>query len=160
MKKTVLTLAAALLCHSAFAAGIQAQNAWARETVAGMSMGGVFLQLDNQSGKDDVLQSVETPAAKKAEIHEHIHEDGMMKMREKTGGLPLAKGQTLELKPGGYHIMLMGLKQELKAGNSFPVTLKFKRSGKQTVNVTVQSNARGANAHSHHGHQHGHEHQH
>ncbi|MDO4696740.1 MAG: copper chaperone PCu(A)C [Neisseria sp.] len=160
MKKICFGIVAALLAQAALASGIRAENAWARETVDGMSMGGVFMGLANHSQKDDVLIGASSPVAEKVEIHEHIHENGMMKMREKAGGLALPKGKTLELKPGGYHVMLMGLKHTLKADKTFPLTLQFKHGGKQRVEVRVQPNAGGVHHHhrnhdhNHHAHEH------
>lgn len=162
MKKICFGMAAALLAQAALASGIHAENAWARETVDGMSMGGVFMKLENHGKKDDVLIGASSPVAETVEIHEHIHENGMMKMRETAGGLAVAKGKTLELKPGGYHVMLMGLKHTLKADKTFPLTLQFKHGGKQKVEVKVKSNAGGVHRHHHnHDHDHhGHEHHH
>lgn len=162
MKKICFGIAAALLAQAALASGIRAENAWARETVDGMSMGGVFMKLENRGKQDDVLVGASTPVADKVEIHEHVHENGMMKMREKEGGVALAQGKTLELKPGGYHVMLMGLKQTLKAGKTFPLTLQFQHGGVQKVQVKVKSNAGGAQQHKHHHNHshHGHDHKH
>ena len=78
-----------------------------------------------------------------------------MKMQAVPGGLKVAKGESVTLKPGSYHVMLMGLKQPLKPGEKFPVTLKFKGAPDQTVQVEVRANAGSPGAHSDMGHDHG-----
>jgi periplasmic copper chaperone A len=114
---------------------VQVQDAWSRATAPSARTGGVFLSLTD-TGAPDRLVSVATPVAGTAELHETVNEGGVMKMRP-VSGLALAAGQKVELKPGGYHIMLMGLKQQLKPGDSFPVTLNFEKSPPVTVSVTV-----------------------
>ena len=141
MKKYLFTLSLLAACQAALACEIQAERAWARETVAGMSMGGVFLNLENDSAREDALIGGQSPISDKVEVHTHINDNGVMRMRELAGGLALPKGQTVTLKPGSYHIMLMGLKAPLKAGDTFPLTLKFKHAPAKTIQVTVQSNA-------------------
>ncbi|MDO4998165.1 MAG: copper chaperone PCu(A)C [Neisseria sp.] len=161
MKKIVMTAILAAAAANALAAGVKAENAWARETVQGMKTGGVFLEIENDSKRDDVLIGASTTVSSKVEVHEHVHEDGMMKMREVAGGVALLKGKQVDLKPGGYHVMLMGLKKQLKAGDTFPLTLKFKHAKAKTVTVKVKSNAGGSQAHEHHDHSHhGHDHSH
>ena len=141
MKKYLFTLSLLAICQAALAGGIQAERAWARETVAGMSMGGVFLNLKNDGAREDTLTGGQSPISNKVEVHTHINDNGVMRMRELAGSLALPKGQTVTLKPGSYHIMLMGLKAPLKAGETFPLTLKFKHAPAKTIQVTVQANA-------------------
>ena len=141
MKKYLFTLSLLAACQAVLAGGIQAERAWARETVAGMSMGGVFLNLKNDGTREDTLTGGQSPVSNKVEVHTHINDNGVMRMRELAGGLALPKGQTVILKPGSYHIMLMGLKKPLTAGETFPLTLKFKHAPAKTIQVTVQSNA-------------------
>lgn len=155
MKKLMMTLFAAAVCQGALASGIDVDDAWARETVEGMKMGGVFMHIENESNQDDVLLGGSTSVAKEVQIHNHINDNGVMRMREVEGGLTLPKGKTVALKPGGYHIMLMGLNQPLKAGDEFKLTLNFKNAGKKTVEVDVHANAGGKHGHhDHHGHHH------
>lgn len=167
MKKLWLALLAAALIQPALAAekhhhhktgAIHAEDAWARATVQGMKMGGVFLEIDNEGKTDDVLIGGETPVAEKVEIHHHINDNGVMRMRELEGGLPLLKGTEVELKPGSYHIMLMGLKEPLVAGKKFPLTLKFKKAPKQTVTVEVKSTQPEKVSGAMKGHEHHHDH--
>ena len=109
MKKIALALSAALLCQMAMAKGIQTGAAYARPTVEGQSAGGVFVNLKNTDKKDNVLvgASVQPSIAGSTELHTHINENGVMKMREVQGGIPLPAGKTQKLEPGGYHVMLL-----------------------------------------------------
>jgi copper(I)-binding protein len=91
------------------------------------------------------LVSASSPAAGITEIHEMAMEKDVMKMRQ-VSRLPVAPGKPAELKPGGYHVMLMDLKQPLKAGDSVPITLTFEKADKsrQTVEVKAEVRALGA----------------
>ncbi|MCG7657013.1 copper chaperone PCu(A)C [Wielerella bovis] len=166
MKKVLFTILSAALCQTAFAKGIQVSDAYAYPTVGSMNAGGVFLSLTNTDARADKLigASVADTLAEKVEIHTHINDNGVMRMRELKGGLTLPAGKTQELKRGSYHIMLMGLKKPLSVGDTFPVILKYHRNKAQTVTVTVREQQYKANAaHSHehhHDHHHGHHHEH
>ncbi|MFD2265096.1 copper chaperone PCu(A)C [Lacibacterium aquatile] len=129
----------AALTLPAYADGVRIEAPWARATIAAQKTGGAYIALTNNSSSPDRLIAAETPVAERAEIHEHRHVDGVMQMREVAGGVTLPPGQTVTFGPGGYHIMLMGLKQPLAKGAKFPLTLVFEKSGKQTVDVTVEA---------------------
>jgi len=129
----VLSVAAPALAQTQ---PIEVQAAWARATAAGAKAGGVFLTVKD-NGAPDRLVSASTPVASVAELHETVNEKGIMHMRP-VQALPVAAGQSVVLKPGGYHIMLMGLKQQLKDGETFPVTLNFEKAGPITATVTVE----------------------
>lgn len=115
--------------------GIRVDNAWSRTAAQG-GTGVVYLTITD-SGVADRLMSVATPVAASAELHESFTEQGVTKMRG-VAALPVTPGKAVTLGPGGYHIMLVGLKQGLKEGDSFPVTLNFEHSGQLTATVTVQ----------------------
>ena len=116
---------------------ISVEHAWARATPGNIRTGGVYLTIVDHGPGDDRLVAVSTPVAGKAEVHE-MHEDkGVMVMRP-VGGIAVAPGQSVELKPGGYHVMLMELKQPLKEGDNFPLTLTFEKAGPIQVSVTVE----------------------
>jgi hypothetical protein len=136
--------------------GIAVADAWARATPGGAKTGAVYLTLVNHGAKGDKLVGVATPVADQAQLHVESVENGIMKMR------PLAEvevkpGATTVLKPGASHVMLVGLKQPLKEGESFPLTLDFAKAGKQEVQVEVakvgamgpESGAMGAHDMSH-----------
>lgn len=151
MKKLLAALALAGMFQTASAAGIEIDDAWARTTVQGMSMGGVFMDIENDGKTDDVLTGGSTPVAEKVEIHTHVNDNGIMRMREVEGGLTLPKGGEVKLKPGGYHVMLMGLKAPLQAGQKFPLTLNFKNAKPKTVTVEVKNPVSSQNTQHHHG---------
>ena len=156
MKKMMMMLFTAAVCQTAWATGIDVDDVWARETVTGMSMGGVFMEIENDGSQEDILIGGSSPVSHKIEVHTHVNDNGVMRMREVKGGLVLPKDKKVELKPGGYHIMLMGLRKPLNAGDTFPLTLKFKHAPAKTVTVKVKSNANS----SKHSHDHHHDHHH
>jgi periplasmic copper chaperone A len=115
--------------------GMRVENAWSRAAMQGRT-GVVYLTIVDD-GAADRLTSIATPVAAKAELHESFTENGVAKMRA-VGALPVAQGNKVTLAPGGYHIMLMNLKQPLRQGDAFPVTLNFEKAGQVTATVTVQ----------------------
>jgi copper(I)-binding protein len=137
MRRRVLTalLLAAPMSVLAQQAGITVENAWSRAAMQGRT-GVVYLTITD-AGAPDRLSSAASPVAGQAELHESFTENGVAKMRA-VAALPLAPGQSVMLSPGGYHIMLMGLKHELKPGETFPITLNFDNAGAITATVTVQ----------------------
>ena len=121
-----LLLASALLAGAAqaqSAAPVAVEGAWARASVPGQSASGAFMRLTAPQAMR--LVQVESPAAGVAEVHEMKMEGDVMKMRA-LPGLDLPAGKTVDLKPGGYHVMLMDLKAPLAQGASVPLTLVFK----------------------------------
>ncbi len=120
---------------AAKAGDIAVEQPFARATPA--KVGGVFLTLKNGGGTADKLVKAASPVAESVELHTHIKDGDAMRMRA-VENIPVpANGQTA-LEPGGYHIMLIGLKQALKEGTSFPLTLTFEKAGSVTVTVPVQ----------------------
>jgi copper(I)-binding protein len=141
--------------------GLTIEHPWARPTGAGQATGGAYMKIVNGGG-DDKLLSVSSDAAKSVELHEMKMEGDVMKMRQ-VDGIALKAGQSVELKPGGYHVMFVGLKAPLKAGgyhvmlvglkaplkvgDKIPAKLKFERAGE--VDVTLNVDAAGAAAPEH-----------
>jgi len=121
---------------------ITVTHPWARPSAGASTTGAAYLTLTD-SGAADKLTAVSTPVAGTADVHETINDKGTMKMRPVEGGLPLTPGKPVTLSPGGYHVMLMGLKAPLKAGDTFPMTLTFEHAPPQTVTVTVEAPKRG-----------------
>jgi len=110
-------------------------NAWARATPAKAENGVAFLTI--RTSTPDRLVSVASPVAKKAELHTMEMAGMVMKMRP-LAGLDIPAGQPVTLKPGGEHIMLMGLNGPLREGQSFPLTLTFEKAGAREVTVAVE----------------------
>jgi copper(I)-binding protein len=117
-------------------AGIHIDHVWSRAALSGHE-GVVYLTITD-TGAEDTLTGVTTPVAAEATLHQSIDDHGVMKMRP-VGPLPIEPGKPVTLAPGGYHIMLMGLKQTLKLGDRFPVTLTFAKAGQITATATVQN---------------------
>lgn len=137
----------------AFAADVTAGNltlsgAWTRATPPRARAGGGFLTIAN-SGEADRLVSVSSPVSTRTEIHEMAVQDGVMKMREMADGVEVPAGGTLELRPGGYHVMFLELTGPLKEGESVPVTLTFEKAG--TVEMSLSVEKMGAKGMSGHG---------
>jgi copper(I)-binding protein len=138
---------------------LQIGHPYARPTVAHQPSGAAYLSIENKGRNDDRLIGVTTAAAKSAQIHTMAMEGNVMKMRE-AGEISLPSGAKVEMKPGsGYHIMLIGLSQPLKAGDKIPLTLSFEKAGKTEVSVVVEeagkqeskpAAAKPAAAHHHH----------
>lgn len=118
---------------------ITASNARAYATAEGATTGAIFLTLNNPNTAPDKLIAVRTTKAPRAEIHESFVDeaDGTMQMRQVQGGLDVAPGQPVELKPGGYHIMLFDLAEPLVEGQAFEATLTFQNAGDVVVPVSI-----------------------
>ena len=133
---------------AALAQNIEVAGAWARATVQGQKATGAFMKLTAKDASK--LVSVSSPVAGVAEVHEMKMDGNVMKMRALDAGLALPAGKAVELKPGGYHVMLMDLKLPLKKDTTIPLTLTFKDAkGVQTtqeLKVPVSTTAPGAAA--------------
>lgn len=118
---TAVALAATTLTALAHGEAVEVQNAWARATVKGQMATGAFMTLTAKDGAK--LMAAASPAAGVVQVHQMKMDAGVMKMAEVKGGLNLPAGKTVELKPGGFHLMLMDLKAPLAAGSTMPLTL-------------------------------------
>ncbi|MEW5943688.1 MAG: copper chaperone PCu(A)C [Pseudomonadota bacterium] len=151
MIKHIITtglFAAALLAGSAMAGQpLKVENAWVRATAPGQEIAGAYLDITSAAAAR--LVKVETPAAAAAEIHSMTMNDGVMEMR-RIDGLELPAGQTVRLAPGGYHVMLVGLKKPLKPGDGVRLRLTVERANKSKT--TVQVTAAVKDAAGRHGH--------
>jgi copper(I)-binding protein len=138
--RSLIAVVAALLASAAAHAQVAVSDAWIRGTVPGQRATGAFMQL--ASPADSTLVGVSSPVAKAAEIHTRAMEGGVMRMRA-IDSLPLPAGKTVELRPGGYHLMLLDIRQPLKEGETVPVVLTFAdpagRRTTQEVNATVRA---------------------
>jgi copper(I)-binding protein len=124
MKYPLLSLALALLCGAAQAQTVEVKDAWVRTSVQGQKSTGAFMKI---TAKENMkLVSASSPVAGVVEVHEMKMEGDIMKMRAVKGGLDLPAGKTVELSPGGYHMMMMDLKAALPKDSTVPLTLVFK----------------------------------
>ena len=122
MKIKVLTAILLLGSSAVFAQTVEVTDAWVRSTVPGQKGTGAFMSITAKDGAR--LVGVSSPVAGVAEVHEMKMEGDIMKMRA-VPVLDLPAGQTVQLKPGGYHIMMMDLKQPLPRGSKVPLTLRL-----------------------------------
>ncbi|WP_225784799.1 copper chaperone PCu(A)C [Xenophilus sp. Marseille-Q4582] len=146
-------LPAALLALAGLAqAQVRVKEPWVRATVAQQQATGAFMQL--HSPKATRLVGVSTPLTPVAEVHEMAMQGDVMRMRQ-VAGMELPAGKTVELKPGGYHLMLMNLKGQVKEGQTVPLTLTFEGADGQRETVQVQAPVRAlttaASGHGGHG---------
>ena len=117
--------------------GITVSDAWARTSPMMERAGAAYMVLQNGGAAEDKLLSVEGDVAKTIELHETKEMNGMMQMSP-VPNIPVAAGGKTELKPGGLHVMLIGLNRELKAGDKVQLTLNFEKAGKIPVTVEVK----------------------
>ncbi|WP_027909972.1 copper chaperone PCu(A)C [Pseudomonas sp. URMO17WK12:I4] len=154
-----LALAAALLATSLLANAheyevgqLHIDHPWSREMPPVAPTAAAYFVVHNKGDAYDRLLTVETPVAGKAEIHEHAHVNGMMKMQQ-VQNVVIPAGGEVKFAPMGYHVMLFNLKQQAQAGDRFPLTLTFEKAGPVTVEVAVQKDEPAAEGgHEHKGH--------
>lgn len=123
MKLKLLTASLLLACGTLYAQTVEVKDAWVRSTVPGQTGTGAFMSITAKDGAQ--LVGASSPVAGVAQVHEMKMEGDIMKMRA-VPALDLPAGQTVQLKPGGYHVMMMDLKQTLPKGGKVPLTLLFK----------------------------------
>ncbi len=155
---TFLAVILALWANDTIAGEFKAGNLtvsspWARSTPAKARNGAVYMTIKNGGAATDRLMAVKTPVAGHAGLHQTVMEQDVMRMRP-VKAMQVPPGGMAMLKPGGYHIMLMGLKTPLKEGHSFPLTLTFDKAGEITIMVPVMKSGdkenTGDKSHHHH----------
>ena len=131
-----MALAMFLACSAAMAQEVAVKEAWVRATVPGQKATGAFMEL---TAKDDaVLVAASSPVAEAVEIHEMQLDDNIMRMRL-VPRLDLPAGKSVEFRPGGYHVMLLDLKETLRRGDIVPVTLKVEGRDGRLVSIEVKA---------------------
>ena len=124
------------------AGSLEIVDPWSRATPKGSSVAAGYMKIKNTGSTADRLISGSSDVAPKFEVHEMKMENGVAKMRPITGGLEIKPGDTIELKPGSFHVMFVGLKRPLTAGEHIKATLVFEKAG--TANVEYDVLAMGA----------------
>lgn len=133
-------------------AEIKIEQAWARANPPVVNNSAAYMTLVNDGQEEDRLLGVGGAIAERVELHAHLMENGMMAMRP-VAAIEVTPGTPTVLEPGGLHIMLIGLKQPLKPGQTFPLTLDFHKAGQVEVTVTVRGHKQSGGQHkalSHH----------
>jgi periplasmic copper chaperone A len=146
MPKLLITLAATVALFAAQAAqaheykqgGLTISHPWARPTAEGAPLGAAYFSIANSGPEADTLVSAASPASEKTELHQTSEGNGVMKMRAVEGGIEIKPGATQDLKPGGYHVMLIGLKKRLQEGEMVPLALTFAKAGAIEVEAKVE----------------------
>ena len=148
MKLKALTAILAVTCGTLYAQTVEIKEAWVRTSVQGQKATAAFMKITAK--ETSKLVSASSPVAGVAEVHEMKMDGDVMKMRAVAGGLDLPAGKTVELTPGGYHVMLMDLKASLPKDSTVPLTLVFKDAkgveSKVELKVPVAAVAPGATA--------------
>lgn len=133
-------------------AEVTVENPYARAVPPGQMNSASFMVLNNTNTKDVALVAASSSVAKAVELHNHINEDGVMKMRQ-VQQINIPASGNVNLQPGGYHVMLIGLNQDLVEGKEIDLKLEFSDGGSQVLTLPVQMIMTGME-----GHQHGHKH--
>jgi len=141
----LMAFATSIQAQDAKVGAIKIENAYVRATAPGQPAAGAFMKIDN-SGAADQLLSASSPAAGEVQLHQMSMEGNVMKMGQVKDIAVPANG-SVDLKPGGYHIMLMNIKAPLKAGETVPVKLKFAKAGEVEVKLPVNAVGSGMNMH-------------
>jgi periplasmic copper chaperone A len=132
---------------------LEIENPWSRAVPKGAKVAAGYMKIKNTGAEPDRLMGGATPVAGRFEIHEMSMDNGVMKMRPLSSGLEIKPGETVELKPSSFHIMMMDLKQPIQKGKPFKVSLRFEKAGEVDVDFAVEAvGATAAPAHDAHHH--------
>lgn len=119
------------------ASGIAISDAWARPTLGQAARSAAYMTIENTARAGDRLLDARAKVSATIELHRTVQDNGVMRMRAVEGGIAVPAESSVALAPGGYHAMLIGLRQPLTAGTTFPLTLTFEKAGDIEVAVTV-----------------------
>ncbi len=134
---------------AAGAQSVEVKDAWVRGTVPAQKATGAFMEITGKSAAR--LLSVDSPVAASVEIHNMTMQNGVMKMSQ-VDGIDVPAGKTVKLAPGGYHVMFMGLKQQMKAGDRVPLKLTFELADKKRESLELSVEVRDITGDRKHGH--------
>lgn len=154
MKIRMLSGAAALalLATSTLAQDITITDPYARSSTMMSKSGAAFLAIHNSTDQDDTLIAAKSDVAERVELHTHIaDENGVMKMREVEGGIPVAANSDTVLKRGGLHVMFLGITDPFEQGEVLDVTLVFEHAGEVLVQIPVDLNRKPSHGKMGHG---------
>ena len=137
MKKLIPALLLLASCDQRGSPNVQITDAWARETLAGQTSTAAYLTMTNKGTADDRLVSVSVPVPAKASVHATENSGVISQMREIGSGVAVPVGSTIELKPGGTHVMITGLHAPLRRGEALKLSLRFEKSGEKPIDFRV-----------------------
>lgn len=138
----MLLAAGAATAHEYKAGDLVIDHPWVRATPPGAPVAGGYVKITNSGTEPDTLTGGSADGVKRVEVHQMSVENNVMKMRALEGGLEIKPGETVELKPGGYHLMLIGPKDQLTEGHKIEGTLVFEKAGTVDVAFTVEPMSR------------------
>lgn len=124
--------------------GVMIIDPWSRPAPPVAVNGAAYVSFHNMGPEQDRLISARSNIADRIEIHDHIMENGLVKMRHIEDGISLKSGEKIELKPGGMHLMLLGLQEPLVEGASFQIILQFEQAGEKLIDVPIREKSAGA----------------
>jgi copper(I)-binding protein len=130
----------ALAADMAQVGEVMIEQPWARASIGNAPNSAAYMVLETAGGEPDRLVASSTPVAEQAQLHSHSMADGIARMRP-VDAVEVAPGTPTVLEPGGLHIMLIGLKQKLAAGDTLPLSLVFEHAGEVTVEIPVRAMA-------------------
>lgn len=136
--------------HEFKAGELEIHHPASKATLPGQPVGGGFFTIVNHGKEADRLVSITSPVSADVQIHEMKMEGEVMKMRQLPDGIEIPAGGTVELKPGGLHLMFMGIKQPFNQGEKIPATLNFEKAGAVAVEFNVEAAKPGANGQGEH----------
>lgn len=131
------TLASPGYAQTSSSGTIAVEHAWARATPQGARTAAAYMTLINQGAVDDRLLGASTPAAANVQFHSETNDNGVIRMR-RLPTVDVAPGRTVTFKPGAIHVMMIGLKRQLKEGQTFLLTLDFEKTGKVEVTIPIE----------------------
>jgi len=141
--RSILAAASMAILASTANAQVTVKDAWVRATVPQQQATGAFMQLS--AAKDSKLVSASSPLTPVVEVHEMAMQDNVMRMRQ-IPAVELPAGKAVDLKPGGYHVMLLDLKQQVKEGDTVPITLVFEGKDGKRESMEIKAPVRALNA--------------
>lgn len=141
--RSILAAASMVILASTANAQVTVKDAWVRATVPQQQATGAFMQLS--AAKDSKLVSASSPLTPVVEVHEMAMQDNVMRMRQ-IPAVELPAGKAVDLKPGGYHVMLLDLKQQVKEGDTVPITLVFEGKDGKRESMEIKAPVRALNA--------------
>lgn len=146
MKRSILILLLALVllaCSADESGKIEVDGIWGRVSPGAATNGAFYMQVANHKRQDDALVAVRTAACEAVELHEsRMDDNGVMRMGPVEGGrIPLPAGKMVELRPGGMHVMCIGLNRPLAEGNTIPLTLVFAAAEEMRVEAEIRTEA-------------------
>jgi copper(I)-binding protein len=152
LRKTLLGLALILpailaQAHEYEVGQLHIDHPWSRAMPPVAPSAAAYFVVHNKGSEADRLLGASTPVAGKAELHEHVHQDGVMKMQQ-VQDVAIPAGGEVKFEPMGYHVMLFNLKQQARDGERFPLTLTFEKAGSVEVEVAVQQEAPAGHDHA------------